>query len=211
MSRTRVAAISTIALIAVGALSGCSIAAQVADPPHPTTEAPESPAGSELPESDDTDPSEDEWAVSATTTDTELAWIALMSPEGEYAAAASYQAVLDAYGPVEPYATILAAELRHIDALVRQLEKDGVAVPANPYLGEIPAPYSLLVAAEAWADGEVDNVQMYDELIAQASGTALLRVLGNLRSASLDSHLPLFELAADNGGTLTEEQMRSST
>ena len=46
-----------------------------------------------------------------------------MGPDGEYAAAASYTAVLDAFGQVEPYATIQAAEQRHIDALTRQLQR----------------------------------------------------------------------------------------
>lgn len=140
-------------------------------------------------------------------TDAALAWAALMGPDGEYAAAASYQAVLDEFGPVEPYATILEAELRHIDALVRQLEKAGVSVPDNPYSGLIPAPDDLLAAAQAWAEGEIKNVEMYDALISQSASDSLTRVLSNLRSASLESHLPLFELAAASGGTLTVEQM----
>ena len=50
---------------------------------------------------------------------------------------------------------------------------------------------------------------MYDDLIAQTDDESLLRVLENLRRASLESHLPLFKLAAENGGSLTEEQMPS--
>lgn len=140
-------------------------------------------------------------------TDAALAWAALMGPDGEYAAAASYQAVLEEFGQVEPYATILDAELRHIDALVRQLEKAGVSVPDNPYSGLIPPPAGLLAAAQAWAEGEVKNVEMYDALIGQSASDSLTRVLSNLRRASLESHLPLFELAAASGGTLTVEQM----
>jgi hypothetical protein len=133
-------------------------------------------------------------------TDEWVAWEALMGPDGEYAAAASYQAVLDAYGQVEPYATILQAELRHISALQRQLERMGVVVPENPYSGQIQAPADLQTAAEAWAEGEILNVEMYDELIQQTDDEGLLRVLNNLRRSSLESHLPAFELAAKNGG-----------
>jgi hypothetical protein len=132
---------------------------------------------------------------------------ALMGPDGEYAAAASYAAVLDEYGMVEPYATIYQAELRHIDALIRQLEKAGVDVPVNPYTGKIKAPGDLTTAAEAWAEGEILNVELYDDLIKRTTNENLLNVLGNLRRASLDSHLPAFELAAENGGTLTADQM----
>ncbi|MFM6974310.1 MAG: hypothetical protein ACKOXM_04120 [Agromyces sp.] len=134
--------------------------------------------------------------------DAQLAWEALLGPEGEYAAAASYQAVLATYGNVEPYATIYQQELRHISALIRQLDRYGISVPENPYLGNIPAPADLETAARAWADGEVANVAMYDGLIAQATDVRLASVLSNLRNASLTSHLPLFEEAAANGGTL---------
>ncbi len=139
---------------------------------------------------------------SSNMTDEEIVLAALMGPDGEYAAAASYLAVLDAYGSVEPYATIYEAELRHADALVRQLERLGVEVPDNPYLGEITAPADLETAALAWAEGEVLNIELYDYLLTLTDDAQLTKVLNNLRSASLDSHLPAFEAAAAAGGTL---------
>jgi hypothetical protein len=143
-------------------------------------------------------------------TDASVAWAALFGPEGEYAAAAMYQAVIDEFGQVEPYVSIKEGEERHIDALVRQLERMGYDVPDNPYLGEVSAPADLQTAAEAWALGEIANVEMYDELLTQTEDETLIRVLENLRRASLESHLPLFELAAENGGSLTPEQMPST-
>jgi hypothetical protein len=143
----------------------------------------------------------------AAGTDAAVAWEALTGPDGEYAAAASYQAVLDKFGQVEPYATILGAELKHINALTRQLERAGVTVPANPYLGNLEAPADLETAAKAWAEGEILNVEMYDKLLTQTSDANLTRVLTNLRRSSQESHLPMFELAAENGGTLTPDQM----
>lgn len=142
-------------------------------------------------------------------TDAWVAWFALLSPEGEYAASAMYQAVIDEFGPVEPYVSIREGEERHIDALTRQLERLGYEVPANPYLGEVSAPSDLQSAAEAWAVGEIANVEMYDELLGLTVDASLTRVLENLRRASLESHLPLFELAAANGGSLTADQMPS--
>lgn len=143
-------------------------------------------------------------------TDAFIVWEALMGSDGEYAALASYQAVLDEYGVVEPYATIMAAEGRHADALIRQLQRLGVEVPSNPYLGLIAAPGDLKAAAEAWAEGEILNVEMYDNLLSQTEDSQIVKVLNNLRSASLDSHLPAFQLAAENGGLLTEDQMNSN-
>ncbi|GGS25707.1 hypothetical protein [Deinococcus knuensis] len=148
-------------------------------------------------------------APATVNTDAErAAWEALMSPDGEYAAIAAYSAVIARYGQVEPYVSILRAEENHARALSRQLQRYGVAVPTNPYLGRIPAPPNLRDAAQAWADGEVLNVKMYDDLASLAAGdTALQRVFDNLRSASLNVHLPLFRQAATAGGTLTAGQM----
>lgn len=140
-------------------------------------------------------------------TEAALAWEALMSPVGEYAAAASYAAVIEAFGEVQPYVQIKSAEERHIDALSRQLTGFGVEVPPNPYLGNLPAPADLESAAQAWATGEVNNVELYDDLLAQTEDPRLTRVFTNLRRASQEAHLPLFEAAADSGGSLTDEQM----
>lgn len=136
------------------------------------------------------------------TPDAAIAWEALMSPEGEYAAAASYLAVINTFGPVEPYATIYRQELNHADALIRQLDRYGIVAPSNPYEAVAVAPADLQTAANAWATGEIENIAMYDRLIAASTDSRLTGVLENLRSASLDNHLPLFEQAAANGGTL---------
>jgi hypothetical protein len=171
-----------------------------------TQEAPNDTA----PTMEDT-PSDTSWLLIDGSPESDLqaqvAWFALMSPDGEHAAAASYQAVIDAFGPVEPYVTIKEGEERHIDALIRQLERLGYEAPENPYLGEIEAPADLQTAAEAWAFGEIANVEMYDDLLEIAGDANIERVLTNLRRASLESHLPLFELAAHNGGTLELDQM----
>ena len=130
-----------------------------------------------------------------------------MGPDGEFAALASYQAVLDEFGRVEPYATIMEAEARHAESLIRQLDRMGIEAPENPYLGAISAPSSLETAAKAWAEGEVLNVELYDNLLSATTDEKLIRVFTNLRRASAEEHLPAFEAAAENGGTLDPSQM----
>jgi hypothetical protein len=209
VTMTRTFSIGAVALTLALTVTGCTATgltdAGPTGAPSETVASPTStPTASETPAAPEVDTLT---GAPPAGTDAAIAWEALMGPDGEYAAAASYQAVLDAFGQVEPYATILEAELRHIDALIRQLDRYGVAVPPNPYLGVIAAPTDLLTAATAWAAGEVNNVAMYDELLQRSTDETLDRVLSNLRRASLDSHLPLFEAAAANGGTLTEEQL----
>ncbi len=190
-----------LGLLTVG-VSGCSVAA-----PTPTVTQTPTPSATPNPAALTDIVEQMKELAPAAGTDAAVAWDALTGPDGEYAAAASYQAVLDKFGQVEPYATILGAELKHINALTRQLERAGVAVPANPYLGNLEAPENLEAAAKAWAEGEILNIEMYDKLLTQTSDSNLTRVLTNLRRSSQESHLPMFELAAENGGTLTAEQM----
>jgi hypothetical protein len=207
----KITLISTL-IVSTLVLAGCATAPdETEDPtttPTPTAASTESPTPTESESDESKESTEDSKPViKAKMTDTEIVLAALMGPDGEYAAAASYESVLDKYGQVEPYATIYQAELRHINALTRQLQNLGEPVPSNPYTGKIIAPKNLTSAAEAWAEGEILNVELYDDLIDKTDNSNLLRVLGNLRRASLESHLQAFELAAENGGTLTAEQM----
>jgi hypothetical protein len=190
---------STLLLVSLLALTGCSASPEAGPTPDNSatpTQTQELPTDIPLLEDSISGVSEEN------ISDVEVLWEALMGSDGEYAAAASYQSVLDEYGQVEPYATILQAEIRHSDALTRQLERLGAEVPTNPYIGKIPAPLDLKSVAEAWAEGEVLNIVMYDALIGRTSDSQILKVLGNLRRASLESHLPAFQQAAENGGTL---------
>lgn len=191
-----------LGILAVLVLGGCQA---VTTTPDPDAQAGTEPTTSDAQSDATTAPALPDWTVGAPElgTDASLAWEALMGPDGEYAALASYQAVLDEFGQVEPYATIKDAEARHAEALVRQLERMGVETPAtNPYLGLIAAPGDLQSAAEAWAVGEIANVELYDDLIDRSTDERLTGVFDNLRRASAESHLPAFELAAENGGTL---------
>ncbi len=200
--------LGTMASVAVLTAAGCSSPAVEIEPtasaePSVTQETSEPQVTKAATQEAEPEITQDVQAA-VSMADEEVVLAALMGPEGEYAAAASYLAVLDEYGQVEPYATIFEAELRHADALIRQLERLGVEVPENPYLGEIAAPADLETAAEAWAEGEVANVELYDYLLTMTDDAQLTKVLENLRAASLDSHLPAFEAAAENGGTLDD-------
>ena len=90
---------------------------------------------------------------------------ALAGKDGEYAARATYDAVLKKYGNVQPYANLIRAEGRHINALKRQMQKYGVAIPKDTFMGKVKAPVSLKEAAMEGVAGEMKNVAMFDELL----------------------------------------------
>lgn len=128
----------------------------------------------------------------------------LAGPDGEYAARATYAAILAQYGAgVQPYANIYEAEVRHIAALQQQCVKYGVPIPPDTYLGNVTAPATLLEAAQTGVVAEIANVAMYDEnLVTVQKYPSLVQVFTNLRAASLYNHLPAFQAAVENGGSL---------
>jgi hypothetical protein len=128
---------------------------------------------------------------------------ALAGPDGEYAAYAEYAAIVQKFGAVQPYASIIRAEERHIAALKRHFEMRGLAVPEDPYTGRTQAPANLNEAAEAGVAAEERNVAMYDQLLAQVKGRPdLERVFTQLQWASRERHLPAFKAALAEGGQL---------
>jgi len=128
----------------------------------------------------------------------------LAGPDGEYAARATYAAILAKFGAgVQPYSNIYQAEVKHIAALQQQCVKYGVPIPPDTYLGNVTAPETLLEAAQTGVVAEILNVEMYDEeLLTVQKYPSLVQVFTNLRDASLYNHLPAFEAAAANGGSL---------
>jgi hypothetical protein len=128
---------------------------------------------------------------------------ALAGPDGEYAAHAEYSAIIQKFGEVQPYASIIHSEECHIAALKRHFEMRGLAVPQDPYAGKTQAPATLKEAAEASVAAEERNVAMYDQLLAQAKGRPdLERVFTHLQWASREHHLPAFKAAVAKGGQL---------
>ncbi|MFO1497143.1 MAG: hypothetical protein U1G07_01880 [Verrucomicrobiota bacterium] len=130
---------------------------------------------------------------------------ALSGKDGEYAARAEYEAILDKFGSnVLPYAHIIRAEQQHIAALERQCRACGIPVPADTYYGKVQPPATLAEAAKAGLLAEEANVRMYDELLKAAEGyPPLVQVFTRLQAASANRHLKALRAAEANGGELT--------
>lgn len=132
-------------------------------------------------------------------TDTEIADLHA-ALDDEYRARATYAQVLADFGEVRPFANIVAAESRHVDALVRLFERYGVEVPPDPWPGRVEHYASLAEACAAGVAAEVENAGLYDRLLAGTDRADVLEVYGNLRSASQDRHLPAFRRCVERGG-----------
>jgi hypothetical protein len=188
-----------LAAVAVLAASACTSSIDDGGAHAPTTGAASSSEAS-----DETGGETTAAAVEPGPAEIDIALEALTAEHGEYAAYATYKAIIDEFGAVQPYTNILGSEQKHIDFLVGYLEGAGVEIPENPWLGAIPAPADLMAAAQAGIDAEIDNVAMYDELLARdIADPALVDLLQRLRGMSEDRHLPAFEAALENGGVGT--------
>jgi hypothetical protein len=110
----------------------------------------------------------------------------------EYLARDTYQAAVNQFGSVAPFANIVRSEQQHINALSRLFTRYGLAVPADGNTGTA-AFANLTAACQAGVDAEIEDAALYDTLKPQVDNADVLRVFANLQSASLNNHLPAFE------------------
>lgn len=111
----------------------------------------------------------------------------------EYGALNLYQSAIAQLGNVYPFSLIVGSEQQHINALVIQANKYGVAVPANPGMSTQPTFGTLAQACQAGVNAEIADAALYDTFKSVTTHLDLLRVYNNLQSASLNNHLPAFQ------------------
>lgn len=113
----------------------------------------------------------------------------------EYKALATYEAVIDKFGFVRPFAMIKGAEEQHIASLVALYDKYGLTTPDNSWLGKITVPDTLTEACQVGVEAEIANAALYqDELLpVVADYEDISAVFKSLMTASEENHLPAFE------------------
>jgi len=119
-----------------------------------------------------------------------------MALDDEYKAWSTYQAVIDKFGDVRPFANIIGAEESHIAALKTLFERYGLDVPENEWVGRVPEFDTVNDACHGGVEAEIENAALYDRLFSMIEHEDILEVLHNLRDASLEQHLPAFQRCA---------------
>lgn len=117
----------------------------------------------------------------------------------EYKARAVYQKVVDTYGDVRPFSSIIKAETTHVELLLPLFEKYGVVVPEDNWYEKVPVYATLQDACQGGVDAEIENAGMYDEFFAFVQEQDILDTFTRLRDASQDKHLPAFQRCVENG------------
>jgi hypothetical protein len=114
----------------------------------------------------------------------------------EYKAEATYRAVMVDHGEVRPFSNIVGAEGRHAAALIALFEQRGLSTPANPWddASASVVHYSTVKeACIASAAAEIDNIAIYDRLLAATLPADVEQFFRALQDASRLRHLPAFE------------------
>ena len=106
--------------------------------------------------------------------------------EDEYKACAMYRKVIDKLGPVRPFVNIVAAEERHIAALIPLFKQYDIPIPEDNWDSRLQAPDTLREACQAGVDAATQEANV-------------ARVLSNLQAASRDNHLPAFQRCLERG------------
>jgi hypothetical protein len=125
----------------------------------------------------------------------------------EYGALATYEAVMDQFGTVQPFASVARSEERHVAALVTLFERYGLDVPAAPEL-DVPEFDTLQDACEAGVQAEIADAALYDQLFEVVTAPDIVQVFTNLQNASLNNHLPAFEACVE-GNTVNDADART--
>jgi hypothetical protein len=126
--------------------------------------------------------------------------------QDEYKARATYNKILDTFGEVMPFANIVNAEDRHVEALSYLHERYGLTVPEDAWAEKVPTYATLKEAAEGAVQAEVDNGALYDTLLKGVSNAELTNVFKALQFATMEHHLPAFQrLVARVDGQVSDQ------
>ncbi|BFU78261.1 hypothetical protein ALC152_14760 [Arcobacter sp. 15-2] len=111
----------------------------------------------------------------------------------EYHAYETYRKVIETFGNQMPFTNIIEAEIRHYEELIKLLEKYNVPLPVNDWYEKIVLPNTLVECCEVGVAAEIDNIQMYDNLLLYVDQYPDIQdTLYRLQAASYNNHLPAF-------------------
>lgn len=111
----------------------------------------------------------------------------------EYKAEAIYQKVIDKFGNVQPFVSIMSAEQKHSFSLIILFNKYNLEIPNNDWYDKVSEYNSVSEACQAGVIAEIENAALYDEMIKNINHEDIIVVFNALKNASLEKHLPAFE------------------
>jgi rubrerythrin len=112
--------------------------------------------------------------------------------DDEYRALATYERVIEDFGPVRPFVNIREAEARHIAALSALFARYGLPLRRNTWPGKVARFASVRAACLAGVAAEIENSRLYERLLARARQGDVRAVFLRLQEESQLRHLRAF-------------------
>jgi hypothetical protein len=126
--------------------------------------------------------------------------------QDEIRARETYRAVIEKHGPVRPFAHIVNAEQKHIEALQAQFRRLKIDLPPATPVAIAAAP-TVRDACRAAVEAERANAALYDDLIERAAADKIVvGLFRRLQRASLERHLPAFQRCVERRGSAKRQQ-----
>jgi len=116
----------------------------------------------------------------------------------EYKARATYKRVIEELGDVRPFSNIINAENAHIFQLESIYNKYDLEIPQDNWYDKVPTFTNIKDACSAGVTTEIENANLYDELMKKVDNQDIIAVFISLRDASKNNHLPAFQRCSGN-------------
>jgi len=115
--------------------------------------------------------------------------------QDEYAAEAEYAKIIETYGAIRPYSSIVKAEAKHIASLTPLFAANGFVVPVNDAASRVVLPALLSESYAIGVQAEIMNIDMYERFLDLELPDSVRTVFESLKRAS-ESHLKAFQRKA---------------
>lgn len=116
----------------------------------------------------------------------------------EYKARATYKRVIEELGDVRPFSNIMNSENMHISQLESIYNKYLLEIPQDTWYNKVPIFTNINDACSAGVTAEIENANLYDELMKKVNNQDITEVFISLRDASKNNHLPAFQRCSGN-------------
>lgn len=128
--------------------------------------------------------------------DLSIADMLMYAIQDEYLAHGEYEATIEKFGNVTPFANIVKSEETHIAFLSDIYNAYGVDIPEDDSASHVVVPESLLEGAKTCVQAEIDNIAMYENFLSYELPDDIRSVFEALKAAS-ESHLKAFQKQVD--------------
>ena len=111
--------------------------------------------------------------------------------QDEYLARAEYYEVIDRFGDIRPFSSIVKSEETHVGMLISLFTKYGFVVPDDRYASHVVVPDDQKTAFKIGVQAEIDNIAMYESFLDRNLPADVRAAFERLKAAS-ENHLRAF-------------------